>query len=180
MIYIALLRAINVAGHKPVAMPDLTRMLAESGLSGARSVLRTGNLVFSRASAARTDLIERMLEEEARRRLGLNTDFFVRTAAEWTRIVAGNPFREEAERDPAHLVVLLTKTAITPASVDALRASIAGPEQVRGNRRHLYIVYPAGIGRSRLTNALLERKLGTRATARNWNTVLKLAAMVNN
>ncbi len=179
MTYIALLRAINVAGHKPVAMPDLKKMLSEAGLVSARSVLQSGNLVFRRDAPGSTDLIEEMLEREACRRLGLETDFFVRSAAEWKKIVADNPFREPAEHDPAHLVVLLTKTAVRPANVDALRVSITGPEQVSAHKRHLYVMYPAGIGRSRLTSALLERKLGTRATARNWNTVLKLATMVN-
>jgi len=57
------------------------------------------------------------------------------------------------------------------------QAAIAGPEMVRADGRHLYIVYPDGIGRSRLTNALFEKKLGIRGTARNWNTVLKIAAL---
>jgi uncharacterized protein (DUF1697 family) len=50
---------------------------------------------------------------------------------------------------------------------------------VRADGRHLYIVFPNGMGTSRLTNALIERKLGTRGTARNWNTTLKLHALAN-
>ena len=61
--------------------------------------------------------------------------------------------------------------------VGALQASITGPEVVRAEGKHLYITYPAGIGRSRLTTALIERSLGTRGTGRNWNTVLKLGAL---
>ncbi len=177
--YIALLRAINVGGHKPVAMSDLTRMLAGLGLSDARSLLQSGNLVFRRDSRGEADLVELLLEKEARNRLGLETDFFVRSAREWSAVVANNPFRDEAERDPSHLLVMFTKAATNSRDVDALRASIAGPEVIRAHNRHLYIVYPSGIGRSRLTNNLLERKLGTRGTARNWNTVLKLAAMAD-
>ena len=66
-----------------------------------------------------------------------------------------------------------------PAAKDvaALQATIRGPEIVRAKGRQAYIVYPDGIGRSRLTSALIERKLGTRATGRNWNTVLKLGAV---
>jgi len=62
--------------------------------------------------------------------------------------------------------------------VAALRSAIQGPETVRSDGRQLYIVYPAGIGRSKLTGTLIERLLETRATARNWNTVLKLADMI--
>ena len=59
-----------------------------------------------------------------------------------------------------------------------LRAAIKGPETAHAHHKHLYILYPEGIGRSKLTSKLIEDKLGTRGTGRNWNTVLKLAAMV--
>jgi uncharacterized protein (DUF1697 family) len=61
--------------------------------------------------------------------------------------------------------------------VTALEKAIVGREVIRAGGRHLYIVYPDGIGRSKLTNALIEQKFGTQGTARNWNTVLKLAAL---
>jgi len=64
-------------------------------------------------------------------------------------------------------------------AVKALQAAIQGREVVRASGTHLYIVYPDGVGRSRLTNALIEKKLDTRGTARNWNTVLKLNALAN-
>ena len=62
--------------------------------------------------------------------------------------------------------------------VKALQAAIKGPEIVRSDGAQLYITYPAGIGDSKLTNALIEKTLGTRGTGRNWNTVLKLAALM--
>jgi uncharacterized protein (DUF1697 family) len=61
--------------------------------------------------------------------------------------------------------------------VAALREWTSGPEVIRGDGKQLYIIYPAGIGRSKLTGALIEQKLKCRGTARNWNTVLKLAAL---
>ncbi len=106
-------------------------------------------------------------------------DFLIRSGEEWRKVVARNPFRKEAERDSGHLVVMFLKSAASEKDVKAVQAAITGPEIVRGDGRHLYIVYPDGIGRSRLTNALLEKKLGIRGTARNWNTVLKLAAFAD-
>jgi uncharacterized protein (DUF1697 family) len=61
--------------------------------------------------------------------------------------------------------------------VAALQAGIVGPEKLRAVGRQLYISYPAGAGTSKLTGAVIERTLGIRGTARNWNTVLKLAVM---
>ena len=174
-IYLALLRAVNIGSHKQVAMADLRELLASLGFTEGRSLLQSGNLVF-RSRARASAQLERLLEAEAEKRLALQTDFFVRPAEEWKEVIANNPFRAEAKRDPGHLVTFCLKDAPDPKDVAALQAAITGPEIVRGKGRQAYIVYPDGIGRSRLTSALIERKLGTRATGRNWNTVLKLGA----
>lgn len=171
--HVALLRGINVGGHTPVAMADLRDLLTHLGFADPRSVLQSGNLVF-RAQARTTAHLERVLEREARKRLDVQADFFVRTAEEWKAVVARNPFRKEAGRAPGQLVVMFLKDAPEVTDVATLRAAITGPEVVRAKGREAYIVYPNGIGRSRLTHGLIEKKLGTRGTGRNWNTVLKL------
>jgi len=178
--FVALLRAVNVAGHQMVAMADLRDLVTRQKFADVRSLLHSGNLVFrcadpkDRRTAAD---IERLLEAAAEKRFGFRTDFFVRTAAELAAIIARNPFRKEAERDPAHLVAMFLKNALAPKHVTALEEAIVGPESFRVQGRLAYIVYPDGIGKSKLTTALIDRKLETRGTARNWNTVLKLAAM---
>jgi uncharacterized protein (DUF1697 family) len=174
--HIALLRAINLGGHNAVLMSELRELVESLGMPDVKSLLQSGNLVFR--SARRTPAaMERLLEIETNTRFGISVDYFVRTADEWTRIVAGNPFPDEAQNDPGHLVVMFLKKAPRPADVKALSAAIRGPETVRHDGRQLYIYYPAGIGRSKLTGALIEKKLHSRGTARNWNTVLKLAAL---
>jgi len=171
--HVALLRAVNLPGHNKVGMADLRKLLADLGFADGQSLLQSGNLVFG--SQGRTSAqLEALLEAEAKKRLGLATDFIVRTAAEWRSVIAGNPFPEEAERDPGHLLVMFLKEEVSPQDVAALQAAIKDREVVRAKGRHAYLVYPDGIGRSRLTNVLIEKKLGTRGTGRNWNTVLKL------
>jgi uncharacterized protein (DUF1697 family) len=174
--WIALLRAINVGGHQSVSMAHLRAFLSDLGFAEPRSLLQSGNLVFHGAARS-SDALERLLEAEAAKRLGLTTDFLVRSVESWERVIAGNPFRAEAERGPSHVLVMLLKDAPNAKRVAELEAAITGPELVRAGERHLYLVYPAGIGRSRLTSALIEKTLGTRGTARNWNTVVKLAAL---
>ena len=173
--HVALLRAVNLGGHNAVSMARLCDALAAIGLADPRSLLQSGNLLF-RSGAASTRSLEQLLEKEIDARLGLRTDFFVRTRREWAAIIDANPFEAEAARDPAHLVLVTAKDAVNPADVQALQAAIPGRERVAAGERHAYAVYPDGMGRSRLTTALIEKKLGTRVTARNWNTVLKLAA----
>jgi uncharacterized protein (DUF1697 family) len=175
-VQIALLRAVNVAAHGRLAMADLRRLMEDMGLAQVRTLLQTGNVVFESARQSGAAL-ERALETAVAKSLALETDFFVRTAREWTDVVAANPFPDEAERDPGHLVVMALKQAADAKSVKQLQAAITGREVVRAKGNQLYIVYPDGIGRSKLTNSLIERKLGTRGTGRNWNTVLKLAAL---
>ncbi|MBV9129487.1 MAG: DUF1697 domain-containing protein [Verrucomicrobia bacterium] len=176
--HIALLRAVNVGGQKQAIMAELRTLLTELGFSDVHSILQTGNLVF-RGGARTGDDLEDFLEKETAKRLDLQTDFFVRPQEEWKRIIAHNPFPEEAKRDPAHLVVMFLKRAPSKQQVEALHAALRGPEMVSAKDRQAYIVYPNGIGRSPLTSTLLERKFGTRGTARNWNTILKLGSFIS-
>jgi uncharacterized protein (DUF1697 family) len=118
-----------------------------------------------------------LFERPVAERLGLETDFFIRTANGWKAIIAGNPFPKEAESDPSHLLVTFLKQTPAREGVKALQTSIKGRELIRIQGRHAYVVYPEGIGRSRLSSALIEEKLGTRGTGRNWNTILKLDAL---
>ena len=174
--HIALLRAVNLGAHNAVDMGDLRDLLSRLGFGNVQSLLQTGNLVFQSAATDGAKL-EALLETEATKRLELETDFFVRSAREWEAIVKRNPFPREAARDPAHLVVTFLKEAPDAKRVKALQVAITGPEVVRTIGTQAYITYPNGIGRSRVTMALIERSLGTRSTGRNWNTVLKLGAL---
>ena len=157
-------------------MADLRRMLSELGFERVQTLLNSGNLVFS-GGDTNSGEIEALLEREAARRLGLTTDFLVRDTQEWASLVTANPFPDEAEADPGHLLVVCLKSAPEPNQVDALQATVQGPELIRTRGRALYITYPDGIGRSKLTIPVIEKKLGTRGTGRNWNTVLKLNAL---
>ena len=153
-------------------MTDLRNFLSQIGLEDVRSLLQSGNLVFTSKVRTATEL-ERFLETEAAERLSLEVDFFVRTPDEWKSIIRQNPFREEAERDPGHLIVLFLKAAPGVDDLVALQTAIRGPEVVRAKGKQAYIFFPEGQGRSKLTTAILEKHLG-RGTGRNWNTVLKL------
>jgi uncharacterized protein (DUF1697 family) len=175
--HVALLRAVNLGPHNKVAMADLCRVFADAGIRQARSLLQTGNVVFTSAVSS-TAKIERALEAAARKDLGLHTDVFVRTSAEWDALVDANPFPKEAKSDPSHLVVMTLKDAPAASAASELQHAVKGRETTRVVGRHAFIVYPDGIGTSKLTIAVIERALGTRGTGRNWNTVLKIAALL--
>ena len=174
--YVALLRAVNLVSYNRVAMPALRDLCTGLGLLDSQTLLQSGNIVFGAERRDPAEL-ERTLEAQLALQLNVTTEFMVRSAAEWGKIVARNPFPAEAKRDPGRLLLMVLKDAVDARAVKELQGAIKGREVVRGAGREVYIVYPDGTGRSRLTNPMIEKRLGTRATGRNWNTVLKLAAL---
>ena len=176
--YIGLLRGINLAGHQMVAMADLRDMVAKLGFSDVKTLLQSGNVVF-RGSAKAAAKVESQLETALHTRLGMAIEWHVRTAEEWRGVIEGNPFRAEAKADPGHLLVTCFKTPLDKVNVKALQAAIAaipGPEILHADGRHLYMFFPDGVGNSK-AGRLIDTKLAARGTARNWNTVQKLAAL---
>ncbi len=174
--HIGLLRAINLGPHNRVAMKELCALLAKLGMHEPRSLLQSGNVVFGSVVKS-TAQLESVLEAALAKRLKVETDFFVRTAKEWHAVIAGNPFPKQASDDPGHLILMCLKGAPERDAVTTLQKAIVGRETVRAHGRHAYIVYPDGVGQSKLTIKLIEKHLGTRGTGRNWNTVLKLGAL---
>jgi uncharacterized protein (DUF1697 family) len=175
---VALLRGVNLGGHKMVPMAELRAMLADLGCTDPRTLLQSGNAVFG-ARTREVAGLDRRLEAALRDRLGIDVTCFIRTAAEWRRLIAANPFAAEARDDPGHLLVFALGQTPAPSGVAALRDAIRGRERMHADGAQLYVVYPDGVGRSKFTHGVIEKQLGTRGTGRNWNTVRKLAALVD-
>jgi uncharacterized protein (DUF1697 family) len=166
-VHVAFLRAVNLGPQRRVSMSDLKQMVADLGFKDARTVLQSGNVIFRTEGRAGASL-EALLEAEFEKRFGMGTQFFLRSPGELEKVIARNPLPTEAKRDPSRLLVMFCKKE--PAQ--SLNISGAGKEIVAPAGREIFIYYPSGIGRSRL-------KIDVVGTARNWNTVLKLAALAN-
>jgi len=178
---IALFRAVNVGG-RILKMEDLRQILNRLGYIEPQTLLQSGNAVFGfepRAGVLTAAAVEAQIEEALQTKLSLQSDVFVRSAVEWSKAIANNPFPKQATSDPAHLILFTLRDAPSAAVVNALQAAIKGRETVQARDRYLYVIYPDGQGQSKLTNTVIERGLATRGTARNWNTVLKLAALAS-
>jgi uncharacterized protein (DUF1697 family) len=172
---VALFRAVNVGGRKATSA-ELKGLADELGLEDARTLLQTGNLAFR--SARSGSELEAEIERAFATRFGFASDVLVRNDRQWRAALAANPHAEMAERDPSHLLVMPLKSAPAPDAVATLQAAIRGRETLAAVGRELFIAYPDRIGDSKLTGAVIERRLGVRGTARNWNTATKLAAML--
>jgi uncharacterized protein (DUF1697 family) len=174
---VALLRGVNVGGNKGVPMAGLKSLAERLSLGEPRTLLQSGNLVFL-AGAETPEAIEARLEAAILAEMGVATEICVRTADAWRRLIAANPFPEFARADPSHLLLVAFKRPPKPGGPETLAAVYQGPEQVRLAEGHAYAAYPEGVGTSKLTPALFSRHIG-QGTARNWNTVLKLEAMLD-
>lgn len=177
--YIAFLRGINVGGNRKLPMADLRAFAQGLGLKIVQTLLQSGNLVFT-SSVKSSAALEKTLEAETKKHFALDIDFMVRSAAQLNEVIARNPMPDQAKNDPSHLLIMFLKAPASAAGVEAIRATITGPEIVHADGAHLYIDYRDGIGTSKLTGAIIERKLATKATGRNWNTLTKLAALAAN
>jgi len=175
-VQIALLRAVNVGGTAILPMADLRAAVEKAGFGQVRTLLQSGNLVFD-AGSLTPAASEKKLQAMCAKTFGLTNEIHVRTPKDFEAIIAANPFAKEAEADPGHVHVLFLREAPPAAAYAALAAAIKGPEIVRAGGRHAYMLYPDGMGRSKLTPAVIARHLGMPGTARNWNTVQKLVVM---
>lgn len=173
--FVALLRAVNLGPHNKVSMAQLKELAIGLGLLQPRTLLQSGNLVFQ-AKARATAALEKLLEDALAKQLSLKTPVLVRSASEWHATLAANPFASEAKSDPSHLLVMPLKAKVDQGALAALAKAIVGRERVEQVGQTLYLVYPDGIGESKLTAALIEKKIGVVGTARNWNTAQKIAA----
>jgi len=172
---VALLRGINVGKHKQLPMAGLRELLEGLGYEDVATHLRSGNAVFTAAKGAKATAAE--IERAIPERFGFGVDVLVRTAVEIDHVLAHDPLGDVADDGAKYLVVFLSEK-LTVADRKRIEALDLGNDQLRFDGREAYIWAPAGVNDSRAWKALSGAKLGISATARNWNTVRKLAEML--
>jgi uncharacterized protein (DUF1697 family) len=172
---IAVLRGINVGGHRKVPMVELHSLAEAEGLTEIATYIQSGNLVFTTGTSAAT--AEAKLERAIEVRFGFSVDVIVRTANDWGKYATQNPFPDAAETRPNHLLLILSKQAPRQGVEVALREQAVAGERVALLGDALWIDYLGSVARSKLTPAVLNKAVGSPVTARNWTTVLRLAEM---
>lgn len=163
---VALLRAVNVGGTGKLPMKDLKRLCEEAGFESVRTYIASGNVVFETSDPPERarSVLEARLESYAGQEVGL----LVRTAREMADLLEANPFADK----PGSQVVVLFLDRRPPSDLEGAVTGLAG-EVMRPAASEVFIHYPEGQGPSRLT---FGKAFGLN-TARNMNTVAKLAGM---
>ncbi len=167
--WVVLLRAVNLGGRNKVPMPELRAVLAREGYASVRTYIASGNVLLAagkdRAAVARS--VERLIAE----RFGVETLAIVRTPRELAAVAAAHPFGDDTSR--THVSFLAG--APEQAAAERLAEADHGSDRVHLAGSDVYLQYPDGVQRARLSAAKLERLLGVPGTARNWRTVTALA-----
>lgn len=166
--YVALLRGINVGGHKRVPMAELRSALAAAGLGDVRTYLQSGNAAFTSSSRS-PERLAATVRDAIAREIGVDCAVLVRSGAELAGVVARNPWPERTGSPTKLNVAFLSQTPVASAAP----ARVSDQEEVVIDGKHAYIWYGDGAGRSKLSLA----PLGVTATVRNWTTVVALAEL---
>lgn len=173
---IALLRGINLGKNKRLSMATLRELMHELGYEDARTLLQSGNVVFT--TSERPGTVARRIEDRLARDEGIQVDVLVRTRNEIAKIVARNPLRKQVADPKRYLVVFLSEKP-DPKSLRDIDPAQFEPERFQLHGREIYVWLPAGVQKARLTHAFWEKRLNVTATSRNWNTVEKLLALAD-
>jgi uncharacterized protein (DUF1697 family) len=171
----ALLRGINVGKAKRIAMADLRGLVTELGYQDVRTLLNSGNVVFTAPRPAAGGHAARIAKAMASR-LGISARVQTLTAAELSAAVRASPLAEVAVNPSRHLVAVLERAADRKLLVPLTKEDWA-PEALALGRRVAYLWCPDGVIESRLASAI-GRLLGDRFTVRNWSTMKKLDSLM--
>ncbi|HWI64261.1 MAG TPA: DUF1697 domain-containing protein [Symbiobacteriaceae bacterium] len=173
--FIALLRGINVGGHKLVKMAELKRTFEALGFSRVQTYIQSGNVVFEAAEDEAS--LRRRIEQAIEAAFGFAVPTVLRTAQALEAIVADCPFPVDRLAEGEELYVALLAEAPAQAGIDKLLASRSDTDECRLAGREVYLLLRNGARETIFTNNFLEKKLGVPVTTRNWQTINKLVEM---
>jgi uncharacterized protein (DUF1697 family) len=173
-----MLRGINLGGHNRVAMPALRSMFEDMGFAEVSTYVQSGNVVFTPGAKKDASKLAADIERRIKKEFGLDVTVVVRTGAQLQKVLSANPFLAEG-KDAGSLHVTFLNDTPSGAQVKELTSKDWTPDEVRVKKTEVYLYCPKGYGRTKLQNAFVEKRLGTRATTRNWKTVTNLAELAN-
>ncbi len=168
-VFVAVLHSIVLPNGRLI-MADLRDLAETLGYHNPRTLVATGNLVFKAEGTAET--IEQRFETAFEKRFGKHIDFVVRTAAQWQRLVAVNPFGGDMD----HVMVRIQRHPLLPNTLAKLETYRPPEDEMHVVDGDLWVRFGSKPSESRLLSALTTKKLGV-GTSRIWNTVRRLGDM---
>jgi uncharacterized protein (DUF1697 family) len=175
-VIVSLLRGVNVGGNHQIKMDALRDLYESLGLGQAQTFIQSGNVICTTQAREMVRLAKK-IEDAIEQRFGFRSEVILRTASELRDIVARNPFAARSGIDPTRLLVTFLGATPDPEGCNKVVAMEIEPEELRIDGRQVYLYFPNGIARTKLSWPLIGKMLKAPATARNWNTLGKLLAI---
>lgn len=174
--YISILRGINVGGKRKILMKDLKALFEQLECSNVETYIQSGNVIFDSKQTNHKKL-EDKIELAITLAYGFDVPVMVRSAEAWHAIYKNNPYSKE-DINKLHIVFLNGGPSEEQStSIDAIKYL---PDLFSINSSHIYLCCNGNYRDTKLTNKLFEKKLGIKATTRNWKTFLALLKRLDN
>jgi len=174
--YIALLRGINVGGKRKLKMADLRASVSKIGFTEVSTYIQSGNLFFS-AEEKDSAILEELLAKHLLKEYTYEIPIIIRTAEEFENIQSKNSFLNVIDLKQLNLIFLKEQPA--QEQLKAFQSLEFTSEELKFEGKHLFVHYTQGVRNSKLSNNLIEKKLNTKATTRNWKTVIKIGDLLH-
>lgn len=170
--FASLLRGINVSGHKKIPMAGLKTLYEELGFTKVKTYIQSGNVVFE-TDQQDVSLIRQLIESKIEATYGFDVTVLIRTADELRQVASTNPF--ETIED---VYVTFLAEEPSPEKWANLKSLDPGTERMELNNKELYLQFPDGYGKAKLSNPFVESKLKVRGTTRNWRTINEILRLL--
>ncbi|MBZ4222958.1 DUF1697 domain-containing protein [Bacillus wiedmannii] len=173
-IYIALLRGINVGGHKVIKMADLKQMFESIELKQVKTYIQSGNIVFE--SEKDVDFLNKRIQSEIKNVFGFDVPVMLRTHEEFINIIKSCPYEVDLLLEGESIHVAFLANELSEKEKDHLLNQKNETEDCFIHEKVVYLFFKNSIRNSKLMS--LFQRLHTPATVRNWRTVNKLKTIV--
>lgn len=173
-IYIALLRGINVGGHKIIKMADLKQMFESIELKQVKTYIQSGNIVFE--SEKDIDFLNKQIQSEIKNVFGFDVPVMLRTHVEFINMIKRCPYEVDSLLEGESIHAAFLANELSEKEIDQLLMQKNETEDCYIDEKVVYLFFKNSIRNSKLMNQF--QKLHTPATVRNWRTVNKLKAIV--
>jgi len=175
-VYIAMLRGVNVGGHKRMKMDELRTSCEALGFEKVQTYVQSGNVVYKTAKQAPISLSKKLADRIVKD-FGFSASVITRTGDEIGKVIQDNPLLKEKGIDVERLHVTFLSEVPSAVALKTLDGLPQKPDQFCCLKKEIYIHCPNGYGQTKLTNNLFEKQLAVVATTRNWQTVNSLYQM---
>jgi uncharacterized protein (DUF1697 family) len=176
LVFISLLRGVNLAGHNRIKMDALRALYESLGFLNPQTYIQSGNVVFQ-AEERNAALLNKKIQDSIEKKFAFRPTIVLRTALELRAIIAANPFAKRKDLDPSRFLVTFLASPPAAEALAAAQKIKTDPEELRIVGSEAFIYFPNGMARPKMSWPAIERTLKTTGTGRNWTTVTKLLAI---